>query len=389
MKKKLLIVAHHLTIGGVQKSLISTLKVLDYEKYDVTLYLRKNRTDLLPYVDDRVNVIINNDATHYYRRPYPIILQLLEFIFKLLKLNKLKERFSNLIYNYIVNVPMIYEYKNYFKNKKFDIALSYVQGYEALFVANFINADKKFVYFHTSTNDLPEIHNKILHEFDLIISEHNEQAKLISSWYPVHTEKIRILSNYVDTEFITKQSQGLTVEDEVHSLILCSCGRLSGVKGFDLAVEAANILKSKGYNFKWYIVGDGPERPRIETLIKKYDLQTSVILVGMQLNPYPYMANCDIYVQPSYEESQGITMLEALRLNKPVISTATVGGTKLIENGVNGLLSGINCESLADKINQLYNDKDLYNQIINNLTNIDYSNEFNEFRENWSTILGE
>ena len=56
-KKKLLIVAHHLTIGGVQKSLISALKVIDYEKFDVTLYLRKNRTDLLAFVDERVNVL--------------------------------------------------------------------------------------------------------------------------------------------------------------------------------------------------------------------------------------------------------------------------------------------------------------------------------------------
>ena len=69
MKKKLLIVAHHMTIGGVQKSLISALKALDYNTYDVTLYLRKNRTDLLSFVDERVNVIINTDPNRYYRKP--------------------------------------------------------------------------------------------------------------------------------------------------------------------------------------------------------------------------------------------------------------------------------------------------------------------------------
>ena len=75
MKKKLLIVAHHMTIGGVQKSLISALKALDYNNYDVTLYLRKNRTDLLPFVDERVNVIVNTDPNRYYRKPYAIFLQ--------------------------------------------------------------------------------------------------------------------------------------------------------------------------------------------------------------------------------------------------------------------------------------------------------------------------
>ena len=93
-KKKLLIVAHHLTIGGAQKSLLTALKVLDYEKYDVTLYLRKNRTDLLTFVDERVNVIINDDKHHYYRKPRAILLQLLISFFKLLSKKAEAEKYN-------------------------------------------------------------------------------------------------------------------------------------------------------------------------------------------------------------------------------------------------------------------------------------------------------
>ena len=75
MKKKLLIVAHHMTVGGVQKTLISASKAIDYDRYDVTLYLRKNRTDLLSLVDGRMNVIINKDPNRYYRKPFALILQ--------------------------------------------------------------------------------------------------------------------------------------------------------------------------------------------------------------------------------------------------------------------------------------------------------------------------
>ena len=67
-KKKILIVAHHLTVGGVQKSLISALRNIDYDSNDVTLYLRKNRLDLLPFVDSRVKVIVNEDKQQYYRK---------------------------------------------------------------------------------------------------------------------------------------------------------------------------------------------------------------------------------------------------------------------------------------------------------------------------------
>ncbi len=84
-KKQLLVVLNHLTIGGVQKTLITASKNFDYEKYDVTIYLRRNRTDLLPYIDKRAKVIVNNDPNHYYRKPFALKLQLQIMIAKLLK----------------------------------------------------------------------------------------------------------------------------------------------------------------------------------------------------------------------------------------------------------------------------------------------------------------
>ena len=103
-KKQLLIVAHHLTIGGAQKSLLAALKVIDYSKYDVTLYLRKNRTDLLQLVDDRVNVIINKDTKSYYKKPLAVWYQLciaLSSIFNKKELTeKLNQKLSLLINRY-------------------------------------------------------------------------------------------------------------------------------------------------------------------------------------------------------------------------------------------------------------------------------------------------
>ena len=102
-KKKLLIVAQHLTIGGAQKSLLAALKVLDYEKFDVTLYLRKNRTDLLSCVDERVNVIINDDKSHYYRKPYAVLLQGLSAFWKVIGEKEKAEKYNNKLKNAIVN----------------------------------------------------------------------------------------------------------------------------------------------------------------------------------------------------------------------------------------------------------------------------------------------
>ncbi len=386
MKKKLLIVAHHMTIGGVQKSLISALKALDYDKYDVTLYLRKNRTDLLQLVDERVNVIINTDLNHYYRKPYAIILQLKTLIAKLFGKKDTANKLNNALEEKIREDAMRYEEKTYFGNTHYDIAVAYVQGYVALFVDKCINADKKIIFYHTSTNDTPEIHNAVIPNYTTVAALHEQQKVLLEEWYPDSKGKIKIVENYTDRELITEQSKEFSIP-ETDKTVLCSCGRFAPVKGFDMAVEAAKNLKNNKIDFIWYFVGDGPERSKLEKNITEYGLGNNIVITGMQKNPYPYMAGCDIYIQPSYEEAMPVTILEAHRLNKPVITTATVGGCKLVENKKNGLVCEINSDSIAESITNLINNNEKYDEIINNLKSTDYSHEFEKYKEQWNALL--
>lgn len=388
-KKKLLIVAHHLTIGGVQKSLISALKVLDYEKFDVTLYLRKNRTDLLHFIDKRVNVIINDDNHHYYRKPYAIILQILIGIFNLLGKKEKTEKFNKKLSEKIVNWSMDYEKKRFFDSEKYDIAIAYVQGYTALFVAECVKADKKFVFFHTSVDELHKVHEKIKNKFDKIVAIHSEQKELIKQWYPEIKDRISVVENYCDKALIEEQSKEFSVEKPENKIVLCSCGRFSIVKGFDLAVEAARLLKEKQISFIWYFVGDGPERANLEKQIEKYNLQKEIIITGMKKNPYPYINACDIYVQPSYQEAMPLTLIEAKRLSKPMVTTDTVGGRKLVEYNVDGLICDINAQSIAATVEKLIADKATFENIKENLTNIDYSDELNKYKTQWQNLLKE
>lgn len=387
MKKQLLIVAHHMTIGGVQKTLVSASKALDYDKYDVTLYLRKNRTDILDYVDKRIKVIINKDPHHYYRKPYALLLQFKIWLSKRLGEKTLETAFSNELADRIREDSMRYEKKKYFKSKKYDIAVAYVQGYTSLFVDKYVDADEKIVFYHTSTDDQHEMHELVLPGFDKIAALHEDQKKLLSKWYPRHADKISVVENYTDKDIITAQSKEKKIKTPKGKVVLCSCGRFASVKGFDLAVESAKILKDNGIDFIWYFVGDGPEKNKLTELIEKYNLTENIVITGMQKNPYPYMAACDIYVQPSYEEAVGLTILEAHRLNKPVVSTATVGGKKLIQDGTNGIICEIDAQSLAEAVENLIKDNDTYNNIVNTLENTDYSDEFEKYKEQWKALL--
>lgn len=388
MKKKLLIVAHHLTIGGVQKSLVSALKALDYDKYDVTLYIRKNRTDLLPFIDKRVSVIINKDPHHYYRKPYALILQGKTIIAKILGKKEKAKEINKVLEDKIRLDAMEYEKKTYFGGSRYDIAVAYVQGYVALFTDRCVNADKKILFYHTSTNDTPEIHNDVIPRYDAVAALHENQKSLIEEWYPAAKGKVKIVENYTDKDMITAQSKEFSIP-ESDKTVICSCGRFAPVKGFDMAVDAAKILKEKGIDFTWYFVGDGPERRRLESKIAEYGLESNIVITGMQKNPYPYMAGCNIYVQPSREEALGLTILEAHRLNKPVISTATVGGLKLVENGRNGMICEINPDSIAESIINLINDTEKYNDITNSLKAADYSDEFEKYKSQWKNLLEE
>ena len=168
---------------------------------------------------------------------------------------------------------------------------------------------------------------------------------------------------------------------------MCSCGRITSVKGYDLAVNAAEILRDKGLDFKWYFVGDGAERSNIDKLIADKNLGDYITITGLKDNPYPYIKNCDIYVQPSYEEAHPLSIIEAQILCKPLVTTATVGGKSIIVEGLNGLISDIDSESLADKILQLTNDKLLQTQIKKDLDNKDYSEDYQTFCKKWETLL--
>ena len=385
-KRKVVFVVNHLTVGGVQKSLVSALNAIDYENNEVSLYLRKNRTTLLPFVNENVKTVINNDPNHYYRSLTALILRFRILLRKIIRKNynvleeRLKER--------EITGRMDYETKEYFNEEQYDIAIAYSEGYPSVFVGKCVDAERKIMFYQGSTDVLHEIHENTIPLFNDIVVEHEDIKNLLCSWYGDLVEgKIRILDNYCDYKLIRKLGAESYEKKEDGQLVLCTCARFEYVKGIDLAVEAARIMRDKGYDFIWYIVGGGTEEAEVEVLIGKYSLQDRVVLTGILTNPYPYMAGADIYVQPSREEALSIAMLESQILCAPMVSTKTAGGLAMIEDGVNGLLAEIAPESLARAIERMMTDADLRERIKERLSKIDYSSKEIEYHSNWSALL--
>lgn len=382
MKRKVLFVVHQLNLGGVQKALISALNAIDYSQNEVTLYVRKKRTDLLPQVNRNVfKIIINQDSTKYYRKPYAIWLQLL---LKIKKSQKTKQKLND----YIISSQMKYEKEHCFTdNVEYDLAISYIQSYTAKFVDENVKAKRKVMFYHGSTDEFHEVNEKAMQHFERVYCVSKGAQKAVQGFYPQFAKKIDCLENYVDAESVRQKANEFVPNYPKDKLILCSCGRITPVKGYDLAVGAAEILKKNGLEFKWYFVGDGVDRPKIEALISDKRLEDYIGITGLQDNPYPYIKNCDIYVQSSYEEAHPLSIIEAQILLRPIVSTATVGGKSIIVDGETGVIAEIKSDSLAQKINSINQDKDLQDDIQNNLSKIDYSKDYQRFRKEWEKIL--
>ncbi len=149
-------------------------------------------------------------------------------------------------------------------------------------------------------------------------------------------------------------------------LHIVSVGRLAPEKHFENVIPAAKALREAGADFVWHIVGEGPERTKLEVLIADSGLESHVVLEGSKMNPYPYMKYAQLFVHPSYVESQGLTVLEAMSLSVPCVVTKSRGPCEFIQDGVNGLLTEQSPESLTARVLEILNDKALYQRIREN-----------------------
>jgi glycosyltransferase involved in cell wall biosynthesis len=119
----------------------------------------------------------------------------------------------------------------------------------------------------------------------------------------------------------------------------------------DLAVDAcARLVRAGHTHIHWWIVGGGPAESEVRGKIRQLGMERYVTMLGMKDNPYPYIAKADLYVQPSRFEGYPLSILEALILGKPVVSTDNGGAGEILQPEVTGLLCPISSEGIAEAV---------------------------------------
>lgn len=153
------------------------------------------------------------------------------------------------------------------------------------------------------------------------------------------------------------------------NLIMACDSRLENKNGTHDVIEAANYFKNDIGDFKVIVVGDGPDRKKIEAMVDKYELKDRVFLLGrVQYSDLPkLMAACDIFIRPSLAEGFGISFIEAMACGVGVIATPVGGIVDFLKDRENGLFCEPgNPKDIAEKIKLLLVDKELFNRLVNN-----------------------
>ena len=349
-KEKILFISPSLCYGGLENYLITVLSLLDENKYEMYLYTYFEDNSLLSLVPEYVKVTNVLLDKLYQRNPRVFCLLLSEKILDKLGA-KDKARLCSGRRKLLVHQKKVNQINKAFKHQKFDIVIANSIGLSSEMAAT-VKATKRFAFFHSSVDLHHETNALIFPKYNGIIAVSQGVKDMLCSSYDNIDKKVYILENYVDAEeIIAKANEQITEDiDTNHKIIICTCGRFSQEKGFDLAVESANILKERGVDFLWLFVGDGDLREHLEQTISKYNLSNDIIITGYKENPFPYIKLCNVYVQPSYHESYGRTIKEAVILEKPVVSTDTVGGHTVLEEGKYGEIVPLNPDDIAKGI---------------------------------------
>lgn len=150
---------------------------------------------------------------------------------------------------------------------------------------------------------------------------------------------------------------------DAKGLNFVSVGRFVEQKAFDRLIRAVAILKDEGYQLSLYIVGDGPLYPKLKNMVQELDLESDVFLLGYDANPYKYMAKVDMFVCSSKWEAFCTATTESIILGVPVLTTSCAGMEELIGESGAGVIVDNNTKSLVTGFRRVLSDASVLDQL--------------------------
>ncbi|WP_026494392.1 glycosyltransferase [Butyrivibrio sp. WCD3002] len=374
--KKVLIVMLSLYNGGAEKSLVNMLNELPADKYEVDILLFRKEGMFLDQVPTWVNVL---ETPRHLRLLYSPVMKCQEMfpakVFGTL-LSAILERQPNKRKGY--RWEHFYSPKIESLKSEYDVAIAYITGEPMFYVGDKVNARKKIVWIHNdfrSEKDSIEYHYKYFKDME-IATISDECARIVEEEFPELNKKVHTIANITSSK-ITRQRADEFIPKEFikQGANILSIGRLCDQKGFDLGIIAAAKLKERGIKLKWFVIGDGSLKSKLEKQISELKVEDYFVLLGARENPYPYIKNCDLFVQCSRYEGKSVVLDEAKILGTPIVVTDYPTVKDQIENKKEGYIVSIDPESIADGIEVMVKSEEERRRYTDYLLSHDYGNQ--------------
>lgn len=357
IKKKILIRIGSLRHGGAEKVLVTFLKNLPQDQYEIDLLLNLYSGKYLNEVPDWINIIyLNKGEMITTNRIQDIPKKAMRVIYQ----TALK-KFPSLLYN------------GKLKGKKYDIEFAAIHGMRDEVLNSPLQSSKKIVWIHNDLSQVKEYTETEIKKFFgfdkiMVISEKIEKLFLELAENETQKQKIVKIYNPLDTKEIVSKAEQNVINYEFDQKIstFISVGTVFPQKGFDRLLKVHKKLLEQGFKHKILIVGDGYDFENIKKLKTELNVDETATMLGFTDNPYPYFNKADFYILSSRYEGFPTVLFEAITLKKKIIATEVSGVREMlndgelgliIENSEEGIYSGMKKALLDSQDFEKYTDK--------------------------------
>lgn len=280
-------------------------------------------------------------------------------------------------------------YKKYIKNN-YDVEVAFLEGPITNILSSKNKKTKKIAWIHTDLSSTHEnsfklkikkiINKKIYKKYSDLVFVSKQNLNEFNKIYNIQNNK-QVIHNYLNIENVLLKAKEFNADlpkDNIPNFV--TVARLVEAKALDRLITVHYKLIKEGYNHRFFVVGNGPLKSKLEELIVKLNLKESFFLCGQKENPYPYILDADFFCLLSYTEGLPMTLLESKILNKYIIITDNSSkealenyeNKKIVENSEDGIYNGLK-EIIKNYPNIKITDttsNDENNEIINKIKNL-------------------